>query len=68
MQMDERERQKRNALCSILESLQPGSKVTVDRFLHSWKHVAGIASTDEGMEICVRPEQDANAELPIVES
>jgi hypothetical protein len=68
MQIDERDEQNSNANCSIRESLQPDSNVTLESASHQLKQNSQRSSTHDGMEIDESDEQDQNAHFSSRES
>jgi hypothetical protein len=68
MQIDESDEQPQNADCSMDESLESDSNVTVERDLHPMKQVSPTLSTDEGMQIDESDEQSPNANFSMDES
>jgi hypothetical protein len=68
IQTDESDGQRENADSSIRESLDPGSTVTIERFVQPQKHLGPRASTEEGMQIDESNEQFENTRASIRES
>jgi hypothetical protein len=68
MQIDESDEHKENADSPIDESLEPDLNVTVERDLHSKKHIVPSFSTEEGMQIDESDGQDENADFSIDKS
>jgi hypothetical protein len=68
MQVDGSDEQPRNANLSTRESLDPLSKLTVDKALQSQKQFSQMISTDEGIQIDESDEQFPNADFSIRES
>jgi hypothetical protein len=61
MQIDESDEQNQNPYCSIRESLQSVSNLTLVSAVHTLKQESQRSSTDDGMQIDESDEQDANA-------
>jgi hypothetical protein len=68
MQIDESAEQSTNAAFSICESVEPGSKVTVERDSHSQKQSSQICTTDEGTLNDPSEIQFENADSPMHDS
>jgi hypothetical protein len=57
MEIDERDEQQQKADCSMDESFEPDSNVTVRRDEHAEKQESPSVSTEEGMQIDESEEQ-----------
>jgi hypothetical protein len=68
MTIDESDEQFENVEVLRHESLEPDSKMILDRDLHPEKHSSSIFSTEEGIEMKESDEQFSNAKTPINKS
>jgi hypothetical protein len=67
IQIDSSDSHSANAASPKIETLQPGSNVTFERFVQSLKQDSGIVSMDEGMQIDSSDQHSENAKSPRVE-
>jgi hypothetical protein len=68
MPIDESNEQTENVEVSRHESLEPDSKMILDRELHPEKYRSPIFSTEEGIQMKESDEQFSNAKTPIRKS
>jgi hypothetical protein len=68
MPIDESDEQPENGEVSRHESLEPDSKMILDRDLHPEKHRSPILSTGEGIQMKESDEQFSNAKTPLHKS
>jgi hypothetical protein len=66
-QIDRSDEHQQKANSPIAATREPGSNLKSERALHERKQLAGITSTDEGMQTDCSVEQDANAPSPRTE-
>jgi hypothetical protein len=68
MHIDESDGHDENTNCSIRESLEPGSNVTLESLGHPLKLLCPRTSTDAGTQIDESDEQASNADSSIRET